>query len=90
MPGTARWLGKVLQPQARSSVDCEFAAQAILSFATSRAAAIAGSYEAINPADVWPGDVLALTANGATMSVVVRRVTVMDGMASPEVLTLPD
>jgi hypothetical protein len=87
MPGTARWLGKVLQPQARSSVDCEFAAQAILSFAASRAAAIAGTYEATNPADVWPGDVLALTANGTTTSVVVRRVTVADGMASPEMLT---
>jgi hypothetical protein len=87
MPGTARWLGKVLQPQARSSVDCEFAAQAILSFAASRAAALAGSYEATNPADVWPGDVLALTANGATTSVVVRRVTVVDGMAAPEMLS---
>jgi hypothetical protein len=86
MPGTSCWLGKVLQPSARSSVDCECAAQAILSFAASRAAAIAGSYEVTNPADIWPGDVLVLTANGTTTSVVVRRVTVTDGMASPEVL----
>lgn len=58
MPGTARWLGKVLRPLARSSADCESAAEAVLSLATSRAAAIAGSYAAINPtADVWPGDV---------------------------------
>jgi hypothetical protein len=87
MPGSACWLGKVLQPKARSSVDCEAAAEAILSFAASRAAAIAGSYEAVNPADVWPGDLLALTANGSTTSVIVRRVTVTDGAAMPEVLS---
>ena len=51
------------------------------------AAAIAGSYVAVNPADVWPGDLLALTANGATTSVVVRRVTIVDGAAMPEVLS---
>jgi hypothetical protein len=86
MPGSACWLGKVLQPKARSSADCEAAAQAILSFAASRSAAIAGSYEAVNPADVWPGDLLALNANGSTMSVIVRRVTIVDSAAMPEVL----
>ncbi len=45
-PGTARWLGKVLKPPARCSVDCESAAQAVLSLASSRAAAIEGSYSA--------------------------------------------
>lgn len=88
MPGTARWLGKVLRPLARSSADCESAAQAVLSFASSRAAAIAGSYEAVNPTtDLWPGDVLSITANGQTMNVVVRQVTVVDGNAFPELLT---
>ena len=88
MPGTARWLGKVLKPIARSSVDCESAAAAVLGFASSRAAAIAGSYAAVNPtADVWPGDVLAITANGQTLNVVVRQVTVADGNALPELLT---
>ena len=88
MPGTARWLGKVLKPEARSSVDCENAAMAVLSFATSRAAAVSGTYVAVNPAaDVWPGDVLALTTQGQTLSVVVRGVDVVDGMACPEVLT---
>ena len=87
MPGTACWLGKVLRPQARSSVDCESAAQAILSVATSRSAALAGTYEAINPADVWPADVLALTVGTETSSVMVRRVSIVDGMAVPEVLT---
>jgi hypothetical protein len=87
MPGTARWLGKVLKPAARSSVDCESAASAVLSFSSSRAAAVAGTYTAVNPADVWPGDVLAMTSSGQTMSVVVRSVEIVDGMGSPEMLT---
>jgi hypothetical protein len=88
MPGTARWLGKVVKPLARSSADCESAAQAVLALACSRAAAIAGTYATINPAaDIWPGDVLAVTANRQTMNVVVRQVTIADGHAVPELLT---
>ncbi len=87
MPGTAQWLGKVLKPPARSSMDCESAAAAVLSFAASRAAALAGTYEAVNPADVWPGDVLVLTAANQTRNVVVRRAEIVDGMARPEMLT---
>jgi hypothetical protein len=87
MPGTARWLGKVLKPLARSGVDCESAAQAVLAFASSRAAALAGSYAAINPADVWPGDVLSITANGQILNVVVRKVDIQNGNAVPELLT---
>jgi len=87
VPGTAQWLGKVLKPEARSSMDCESAALAVLSFATSRAAAAAGTYVAVNPADVWPGDVLAIASGGQAMSVVVRRVEIVNGMACPEVLT---
>jgi hypothetical protein len=87
VPGTAQWLGKVLKPVARSSADCDSAARAVLSFSASRAAAAAGTYVAVNPADVWPGDVLAIASGGETMSAVVRRVDVVDGMACPEVLT---
>jgi hypothetical protein len=87
VPGSAQWLGKVLKPPARSSVDCESAALAVLSFSASRAAAAAGTYEAVNPADVWPGDVLAIASGGQTMSVVVRKVDIVDGLARPEVLT---
>ena len=86
-PGTARWLGKVLRPAARSSVDCESAAQAVLSFSASRAAAVAGTYEAVNPSDVWPGDVLAITSGRETINVVVRQVAIEDGSAWPEALT---
>jgi len=86
-PGTARWLGKVLRPAARSSMDCETAAQAVLSFSASRAAAVAGIYDAVNPSDVWPGDVLAITSGGQTTNVVVRQVAIEDGSAWPEALT---
>jgi hypothetical protein len=86
--GTSRWLGKVLQPLARSSADCETAAQALLAFATSRTAAVAGSYAAVNPAaDIWPGDVLAITSDGVTSSLLVRSVEVKDANAVPEIRT---
>jgi hypothetical protein len=79
-PGTCRWLGKVLQPVARSSADCESAAQAILAFATSPTAAVAGTYACVKPAsDIWPGDVLAITSAGVTSNLLVRSVAVQDG-----------
>ncbi|MDW5265701.1 MULTISPECIES: hypothetical protein [Acidobacteriaceae] len=87
MPGTAQWLGKVDSPAARCSADCENAALAVLSFSTSRAAALSGTYAAVNPPDIWPGDVLDIMSAGATMSVVARRVEIADGAAWPEVLT---
>jgi hypothetical protein len=86
--GVARWLGKVLQPVARSSVDLESAAQALLAAATSRDAALAGTYVAMNPTDdIWPGDVLAITSEGVTTSLLVRKVNVKDAGAAPEMLT---
>jgi len=81
-----RWLGAVTLPKARSSVDCESATQAVLAFATSRTAAVAGTYEMVNPSqDIWPGDVLAITSAGATSSLLVRSVVLQDGGAVPEV-----
>ncbi|MDE1163727.1 MAG: hypothetical protein PW792_17520 [Acidobacteriaceae bacterium] len=83
--GTSRWLGKVLQPVARNSEDCEAAARAILTFSTSRSAAIAGEVQCVNPAaDVWPGDVLALTSDDDTVQVLVRSVALVDGASVPE------
>jgi len=87
LPGTARWLGKVVSPAARSSVDCEQAALAVLSFSADRAAAIAGSYEAVNPEDVWPGDVLEIASGGEATKVMVRQVEIADSSAWPEMLT---
>jgi hypothetical protein len=86
-PGVCRWLGKVTAPVARSSMDCESAAQSVLAFATSRTAAVAGTYALVNPAeDIWPGDVLAITSAGVTSSLLVRSVVATDGNAVPEVL----
>jgi hypothetical protein len=87
--GTARWIGHVAQPVARSTEDCENAAQAILSFATNRAAAIKGTYRVTNPlsGDIWPGDLLAFTANGNTSSVIVRSVQIEEQGAAPEALS---
>jgi hypothetical protein len=87
IPGTARWLGKVVRPAARSSIDCESAALAVLSSSASRAAALAGTYEAVNPEDVWPGDVLAITSGAHTVNLIVRQVRIEDGSAWPEALT---
>jgi hypothetical protein len=87
--GTARWLGHVVQPPARSSADCEAAAQAILSFAANRAASLSGSYDAVNPAtvDIWPGDLLSLDLQGQTQNCMIRRVSVSQQGACPEALT---
>jgi hypothetical protein len=86
--GPARWLGNVVRPVARSSADCEAAAQAILSFASDPSSALDGTCTAINPAsDIWPGDALAVIANRQTLSTIARTVTVTDGHAAPEVLT---
>ncbi len=85
--GVSRWIGKVVQPPARTSVDCESAAQALLAFATSRSAALKGSYTLVNPtADVWPGDLLQVTSGSATTPLLVRSVVIEDGHAVPEVL----
>ena len=86
--GTCRWLGKVLQPVARSSADCENAAEAILAFATTKTAAVAGTYVCANPsADIWPGDVLSVTSAGMTSAFLVRNVLAEDVGAVPEVRT---
>ena len=87
VPGLSRWLGKVTQPVARSSADCENAALAVLAMATARSAALAGTYAMHNPAqDVWPGDVLAVTSAGVTTSLLVRGVVATDAHAKPELM----
>ena len=60
----------------------------MLALATSRAAAQSGAYTAVNPQQgIWPGDVLALTAGGQSLNVIVRTVTLTDGHAEPELTT---
>jgi hypothetical protein len=85
IPGSARWSGSVTSPLARGSADCENAAFAMLTLATSRAAAWAGRYTGFNMqsgaatnGDIWPGDVLAVNAvsTGMIANLVVRSVTI--------------
>jgi hypothetical protein len=81
LPGAACWMGSVTNPPARSSVDCENAADAMLSVATSRAAAWTGKYTAWNPeqqGDIWPGDTLAVSSAsaGVTANLIVRAVQI--------------
>jgi hypothetical protein len=85
IPGSAQWMGKVQHPPARSTEDCENAALAVLRFASSRSAAVAGSYIMLNPEeDIWPGDVLEINSDGDTLKLIVRKVRVEDGHARPE------
>ncbi len=81
LPGSAAWIGTAHQPAARSSADCENAANALLALATSRSAAWKGKYTGWNMdqnGDVWPGDLLAINSPSADMdvSVVVRSVQI--------------
>lgn len=88
VPGAAQWMGHVSSPPARSTADCENAAMAILSFASSRSAAVSGSYTMVNPTDdIWPGDVLSIATTGDTLNVIVRQVVIDDGHARPEWMT---
>lgn len=84
--GTCRWLGRVSQPIARTSVDCESAAQALLATAIARSSSIAGTYAAVNPEDIWPGDVLRMTSAGTTTPLLVRSVAIEDAGAVAELV----
>jgi len=89
LPGTAAWIGTATRPTARSSMDCENAASALLDLATSRAAAWKGKYTAWNldqQGDVWPGDVLAVAAisTGMNANLVVRSVEIDLSCTVPE------
>jgi hypothetical protein len=90
IPGTAAWIGTVTSPAPRSSMDCENAAEALLDFSTNRGAAWKGKYTAWNmesQGDVWPGDVLAVSAASANLNadLVVREVEIQLLCGSPGV-----
>lgn len=87
VPGVSRWLGKVSAPVARSSADCEAAAQAVLAMGTARSASLAGTYSVANPSqDIWPGDLLRVTSAGTAHSLLVRSVEVKDSHSVPEIV----
>jgi len=89
VPATSRWMGTVTHPKPLSSVDCENAATAILDLASSRGAAWKGTYTGWNfetQGDVWPGDLLAIsaTSSGMAANVVVRKVQIEMQNTSPQ------
>jgi hypothetical protein len=90
-PAVSQWVGHVLHPPARSSVDCENACQALLNFSSNPAAMWQGSYRfrnLQNQSDIWPGDALNFNspAAGFNVNVIVRRVMIESTSSSPEVL----
>src|SRR6185312_12864680 len=84
----------VVSPAPRSSHDCENAASALLDLSTDRAAAWKGKYTAWNmetQGDVWPGDVLAVSATSADLAanLVVRAVEIRTTSTVPADVWLP-
>jgi hypothetical protein len=91
VPAVSQWVGHVLHPSARSSVDCENACQAVLDFSSNPAAAWKGSYGFHNlqhQSDIWPGDAISFNSPpaGTNVSVISRRVRIESTSSSPEVL----
>lgn len=91
VPAVSQWVGRVVHPPARSSVDCENACQAVLNFSSDAEAGWKGEYRYYNlqnGADVWPGDALNFSSQGAglTADVIVRAVKIEATSSSPEVL----
>jgi hypothetical protein len=90
-PAVSQWVGHIVRPPARSSIDCENACQALLNFSSNPAAAWKGSYSfrnLQNQSDIWPGDALNFSskAAGLNVNVIVRQVTIESTSSSPEVL----
>jgi hypothetical protein len=84
------WAGKVEQPVARTSEDCENAAAAVLAFSADPAASLDGKYVMFNAhhdADVWPGDALVISSAAQTLRVIVRAVKVDVDASEPELAT---
>lgn len=88
---TSIWAGSVTQPAARSSLDCNNAALALLNASTSRSAALHGSIRILSPqlsSDLWPGDLLALVSAPQNLNadVVTRTVELTFHPSIPELI----
>lgn len=91
IPGVSQFIGRVVHPAARSTLDCENACQALLNFSANPSAGWTGKYSYYNlqnQQDVWPGDALNFQSatGGFNESVLVRSVTIAATSSSPEVL----
>ncbi|MFC6646173.1 hypothetical protein ACFQBQ_11385 [Granulicella cerasi] len=85
--GFGMWQGRVTEPAARTSEDCETAAKAWLASAASRSAGVVGELACVNPAsDVMPGDFVSLVSAGDAVQALVRSVDVVDGASVPETM----
>lgn len=90
-PTASQFVGHVVRPPARSSVDCESACRALLNFSANTSAAWKGTYKYYNlqdQQDIWPGDALnfASAGSGLDANVIVRRVVLEATSGCPEVL----
>jgi hypothetical protein len=90
LPGLPQWHGRVLEPAARSSADCQAAAQALLALAAGSATGIRGSVTwkrgTATVADVHPGDTLLVQNGEEEQTLPVQAVTIVDGNCVPELL----
>lgn len=78
-PLSERWIGTVVAPIPWSSVDCDNAAAALLTFSSNPSAAVRGTYIDVSLSsgqDIWPGDSLNIgpDIDGSYASAVVREV----------------
>ena len=90
-PSVAAWIGSVTAPAARTSTDCQSAAQVMAQAAASTSALWSGAYKGNRStfsSDVWPGDALLLNAPSTNLNaeVVVRTVKVTYSPSLPDLV----
>jgi hypothetical protein len=90
-PSVAAWIGSVTAPAARTSTDCQSAAQVMAQAAASTSALWSGTYKGNRSSfssDVWPGDALLLNAPSTNLNaeVVVRTVKVTYSASLPDLV----
>ena len=92
LPGLPAWAGTVAKPKPRSREDCIAAAQALLALATGNATSQAGQATWVRGTatadDVQPGDTLSISSATGTQTLPVHTVTLTDGNALPELVTI--
>lgn len=92
LPGLPAWAGSAAKPKPRSREDCIAAAQALLALATDSATSQAGHATWVRGTatadDVQLGDLLSVTTGSGTQLLPVQAVTLTDGNAAPEFLTV--
>ncbi len=92
LPGLPAWAGSVTRPKPRSREDCIAAAEALLALATGTATGRAGHATWVRGTatadDVQPGDLLSVATATGTQRLPVQTVTLTDGNASPEWVTM--